>query len=558
MRHRIELAVLPLALAGVVTLLTASVLSSPQERSMTRLASGSAGALREWDGRLVRMEREGRLRLRKAADDTLLAARRIERLDQYYRGVPVVGGDVVRQTERDLPVFLTGTIYDGIDLDVTPRLAPADAAAVFLKATGASGDIDVRASLAILPTAGGGFVLTYKLTGFTGTSLPVLFVNARTGAVEAQYDNLRQAAAIGRGRGVLGDEKKVSAASQGGVYLARDEMRPSTIRTFDLRGDLARSEAVEDRGVTLGLPDLATDTDNDWTDGAVVDAHVYLGWTYDYFFKRFGLRGLDGRDGRQIIALMHSVRREDMNTYNWAKVADYYVNAWFCGRCGVGGDDTMMFGEGLPAGYYMKSSGQYYDNAAASLDIVAHEYAHGVDSYASDLIYQNESGALSEAFSDVMATGVEFFFQPEGNGSLKADYLHGEDSRRASQPGSKNGNRSLEDPTGYGLPDHYSKRVTGPEDNGGVHTNSTIASHAFYLAIVGGTNRTSGRSVQGVGGGNRDQIEKVFYRGMTTLPSGATFSMARASTIESARALYGAGSAAERATTQAWDAVGVF
>jgi Zn-dependent metalloprotease len=64
--------------------------------------------------------------------------------------------------------------------------------------------------------------------------------------------------------------------------------------------------------------------------------------------------------------------------------------------------------------------------------------------------------------------------------------------------------------------------------------------------------------VQGVGGANRDQIEKVFYRGFTQLlPSNATFSMARAATIQAARDLYGANSGAERAVTQAWTAVGV-
>ena len=48
-------------------------------------------------------------------------------------------------------------------------------------------------------------------------------------------------------------------------------------------------------------------------------------------------------------------------------------------------------------------------------------------------------------------------------------------------------------------PDHYSKRYLGTGDNGGVHINATIVTHAFYLAIEGGTNRTSGLSVQGVG-----------------------------------------------------------
>jgi Zn-dependent metalloprotease len=85
-----------------------------------------------------------------------------------------------------------------------------------------------------------------------------------------------------------------------------------------------------------------------------------------------------------------------------------------------------------------------------------------------------------------------------------------------------------------------------------------IASHAFYLAIEGGTNRTSGLSVTGVGGANREQIEKVFYRAFAFLmPANATFLTARAATIQASRDVYGANSAAERAITQAWTAVGV-
>jgi len=104
----------------------------------------------------------------------------------------------------------------------------------------------------------------------------------------------------------------------------------------------------------------------------------------------------------------------------------------------------------------------------------------------------------------------------------------------------------------------YSQRFQGAEDNGGVHTNSAIPNQVFYLAIEGGTNRTSGLSVQGVGGANRDQIEKAFYRAFTQmLPSNATFHTARTATIQSARDLYGAGSPAETAVTQAWNALGV-
>jgi thermolysin len=143
-------------------------------------------------------------------------------------------------------------------------------------------------------------------------------------------------------------------------------------------------------------------------------------------------------------------------------------------------------------------------------------------------------------------------FQPAGSGPLRADYLIGEDvvSPRAI--------RSLQSPTSTGQPDHYALRFTGAEDNGGVHINCGIVTHAFYLAVEGGTQRYSGRTVEGVGAANREQMEKVFYRAFTQmLPPRATFSVARAATLQAARDLYGSGSAPERAAAQAWSAVGV-
>jgi thermolysin len=223
---------------------------------------------------------------------------------------------------------------------------------------------------------------------------------------------------------------------------------------------------------------------------------------------------------------------------------DFFVNAFYAG----GG--VVLYGVGLPQGFTL--GGQTWNYTSASLDIVAHELSHGVTEFSSNLIYLNESGALNEAFSDIMSTNVKFFFRPVGNGVQMANYGLGADSI------SGGGLRSLENPGLHGDPDHYSKRVTGTADGGGIHTNVCIADQAFYLAVEGGTNRTSGLSVQGVGGANRDQIEKVFYRGFTQLmPANATFAVARVVTIQAARDLYGSNSNAERAVTQAWTAVGV-
>ena len=291
--------------------------------------------------------------------------------------------------------------------------------------------------------------------------------------------------------------------------------------------------------------DLASSATVEWSDPAAVDAQAHAGYVYDYYFKRFGRRGLDNNN-IELLSVIHPVLRDDVLAQSSEIVGLFYLNAFYAGS------GIMVYGEGLPSNIVTAGARQRWDYLAGALDIAAHELTHGVTEFTSNLIYQNESGALNEAFSDVMATAAEFFYQTPGSGPLRADYLIGED---VITPG---GIRSLSDPGAFSDPDHYSRRFLGEDDNGGVHANMTIATHAYYLSIEGGMNRTSGLNVTGVGQANREQIEKVFYRGFTQMmPSNATFAVARTVTIQAARDLYGAGSAAERAVTEAWTAVGV-
>jgi len=534
-----------------------------------RLATSADGgqSLRELDGRVEGMTRVRELRLRAVQPDPVLPGRQHERLDQYYKGVKVFGGEAIRETDGQVTRSMTTSLYSGIQLDTNPRLSGADAVRVFRRETGATDVGALRPELMIFPRRDGTYALVYRVTAFVETELPVVFVNAQNGAVELRYNNLRtqQATAlagngvlVSQNIGVATDQKKVSVTLQGSTYQAWDQMRPVPIKTYDLKGNLTRTKDLVAGRTAFVAADLAANTSTTgWLDPVVVDGHTYMGWTYDYYAKRIGWKGYDGGNFRAVMAIVHPAYRADFTKYGSSDQSIYYMNAFFCGSCGANREDIMMFGEGLPTGYYTVPDGQYLDYWVAALDVVAHEYTHGVTSYTSNLIYLNESGALDEAFSDVMSISVRFYLRPAGSGLLYADYTQGRDCARASRPGSQNGIRNLADPGALGDPDHYSNRYTGTADNGGVHTNSTIAGHAFYLAIEGGTNRTSGLSVQGVGATSREQVEKAFFRGFTTLPSNATFSQARAKTIQAARDIYGAGSNAERAITQAWTAVGV-
>jgi bacillolysin len=419
-----------------------------------------------------------------------------------------------------------------------------DAQAVITRTTGVELGPERRPRLVILPRDGGTYTLTYMARVATPEDITLYFLDAHTGAiVDQRSDAHRQTQATGIGTGVLGDRKKLQTAQQSGAFIESDKLRPPVIETFDMRGNLTRTLQYLNGVITLGQSDFATDSDNDWSDGANVDAHAYAGFTYDYYFKRFGRRGLDNANIR-IRSLTHPVNRDDATRVSSSVLGTFFVNAFYAGN------GIMVYGEGLPPN--VRLGGQNWNYLAGSLDVVAHELTHGVTDYSSQLIYRDESGALNEAFSDIMAAAVEFFFDQPGTGPLSSNYIVGED---VVTPG---GIRSMQDPRAYGDPDHYSIRFIGPEDNGGVHINSGIANNAYYLAVEGGTNRTSGMSVQGVGRANREQMEKVFYRAFTQLmPSNGTFSTARAVTIQAAIDLYGANSAALRAVTEAWMAVGV-
>jgi thermolysin len=549
---------------GAFAVALAIIGSAPGERTVhgqgraIAVSPDTPGAIRDWGNTVNRMLRTDELRVRQERADTLLPGRSIERLAQYYRGVRVWGGDVSRQLEGPNTISVFGTVYSAIALDVTPTLTQEDARTIIERVGGSELGADRVPELVALPEDGGSFRLVWVGDIATAGDIIRLFVDARTGEVVRRYSMLqRQAsnAAVGHGRGVLGDDKKISATAFAGAFISADPLRPPTVTTYDMKSNLSRVEQFLNGVVSLSDADVATDSDNDWTDAAVVDAHVYAGYTYDYYFKRFGRRGLDNAD-KQILSLVHPVSRSDIFTASSDVIGRYYVNAFYAGN------GVMVYGEGLPPGVYLTSTGQHCDYFSGALDIVAHELTHGVTDYTSQLEYVKESGALNEAFSDIMSTSVEFFLQPAGSGPLKADYLVGEDIATAFVAGSLNGIRSLENPGLYGDPDHYSKRVILPpddaHDNGGVHTNSGIPNQAFYLAIEGGTNRTSGRKVQGVGAANRGQVEKVFYRAFAQLmPSYANFAMARTITLRAAQDLYGLNSAPYNAVRDAWTAVGV-
>ena len=543
-------------LAGLGLLCLAPALSTAQRLSAPlSVTATSAGALRAASDIVTQMEQAGDLRSVRRTVDPLVPGRTHERFQQFWRGLPVLEATVTRQQDGAAARSVFGSIHPEVQVDTTPRLSAAQAQRLAFGEPSPPAAAEPR--LAIFLDSELGYRLVYETRRFDAEGLRDVLVDAHSGQIVRSLNvtSLQTAilpcrdCVVGSGRGVKGDRKKVSATIEAGVFTARDALRPVPIRTYDMRGDWRRTLDVLIGDDFLIDADLAADGDNDWNDGANVDAHTGTGWFSDYLYHRFERSGLDDRRS-PIVSLVHPVNRSDLLTVPSEISNLFHLNAFFCGLCGPFG--TLVYGEGMPSGFVL-TTGQSVDFFSAGLDIVGHELAHAVTESSSQLINQGESGALSEAFSDLLGAGTEFFVADTGRHRVEqADYVIGED---VLKPG---GIRSLSDPQSLGDPDHFSKRFTGTADNGGVHTNSTIVSHAYYLAVEGGTNRTSGLRVEGVGSANRHLVERAFYRAYVfMLPSDATFAVARMATIQSARDLAGEGSALEQTIRAAWDAVGV-
>ncbi len=505
-----------------------------------RVNASTAAEVREWDSRIEQLARQGSLRLDRSEEDTMLPGRRHQRLAQFHKGIKVEGGQLVRQvgdTGEVLSIF--GTFFEGIDLDVTPAIAAPTARGAVEAKLGSGAAILAGPELTIIALDKDAYLLAYTLVAGSGRDVRRYYVDARDGHLVRDHSVVwRQTPAVGRGTGVLNNAQKMSAAASGGQFVAIDLLRPARITTYDMKGNIFRTDAVLN-GLFNGLPppssDIATDADNTWTDGPTVDGHSYAGWTYDYFFKRFGRRGWNNAD-LPIPQFVNPTRQQDIFLY-YSEFPFFFDNAFYC--CGgVPNVSFMAYGVGAPAGIF--TAGEI-KALAGSLEVVAHEITHGVSDFTNGLGASCESGGLNESFSDQMGVSVEFYQRPS-----TANYRLGEDVW-------PNGIRDMGNPALFGDPDNVSVATICE-----VHYLAGIPNQAFYLAIEGGRNRTSGLTVQGVGAANREQIERVFYRAFTLklVPSSGFVDAANA-TIVSARELFGANSAAERAVTQAWQAVGV-
>jgi bacillolysin len=441
-----------IAVMASLTERTARAQGRPVLLAVTR---ATADDIRAWDAQLDQMIRSRDLRVRETQTDALVPARQHQRLEQYYRGVRIAGGDLTRQLAYDGAVSIFGMMHTAIDLSVTPRFSPDDARLAINSAVGGQA-FGAEPELVVLPMSDG-YHLAYFGRATANLEIVNVFIDADSGGLLRQYSDFLSE--VGAGTGTYGDNKKVSTTSIAGSFIADDKLRPTEITTFDAKGNFARAQALI-LGQTPSIVDIASSASNNWNDGAVVDAHVYAGLYYDYLFKRFGRHGLDNRDLR-IDLLTHTVRLADIATAPPNVLGLYYINAFYSPSAGPNGQGLMVFGEGAPTGFLAPNL--EVKPFSAAFDVVAHELTHGVTGNSARLngFPLSEAGALNEGFSDIFGVSTAFFFQPVGPNALQASYLTGRDLTVPSGVLS----RSMSNPASTGDPDHYTRRIIGGDDS---------------------------------------------------------------------------------------------
>ncbi|GAB2666936.1 M4 family metallopeptidase [Kribbella swartbergensis] len=439
------------------------------------------------------------------------------RYQQMVGSASVLGGQLTVLTDRSgATAAVIGAYFPGLQAKNSAVVSAASARGVAAKRVGADGKWS--STLRIDPKDGR---LFHEVVSQRMENRWVHWIDADTGAVKKQYD----AVAHGDGVGVKGDTKQLDTTRAGSTYV---------LRSADGR------QVTYDAGNRAVLPGaLMTDSDDHWnfnlpnllspSQAPGVDAHYYANVTDDFYREVFKRNSLDNK-GMPVVSTVHFANR--------------YCNAFWNG-------EQMGYGDG---------DGKTCISLSGGLDVVGHELTHGVTQFTSNLIYENESGALNEAFSDMMGNTIEFYAAQRGlDPAVSPDWLIGEDI--ILSPDAAPGFRNMGDPREDDDPDHYSEKLVGEADSGFVHSNSGIPNHAYYLAVTGG--RNAGCDTVGSNGHTHtadcdvvvpavglNTARKVFYDGFTSLPEYANMCDARNATV----AVAGANRAAISA---AWAAVGL-
>ena len=357
------------------------------------------------------------------------------------------------------------------------------------------------------------YVYKVDVYAITPLSRDYVYVDASNGSVIKKVSRLRHANTTGTATTKYSGIQTITVDSiNPTTYILRDYTRGDSIITMDLNNGFTASSSVD-----------FVDTDNNWNnvnaakDEAATDAHWAAEKFYDYFNITHGRNSIDDA-GAALQSYVHYFTN--------------YDNAFWDGT-------EVMIGDGNGT----------TTNPHTAIDIVSHEFCHGLITNTANLNGSFEPGALAESYCDIFATIIEFYAK-----SATANYTIGEDVSTTATP-----LRSLINPNTYGQPDTYygTNWATGSADNGGVHTNGGVQNFWFYLLVNGGSGTNDNAEAYTVAGIGMTKAAAIIYRALTVyLTASSQYADARAYTIQAAEDLYGC-NAEVAAVADAWHAVGI-
>jgi|GEM_PF-1648426 len=393
-------------------------------------------------------------------------------LDQEYQGIPVVGGQVAVHLDQQQHVkSANGKVVPNISLETTPGLSEDEAIIAsrqyWFEQFGLENAVVVDSGLRILNKG--------ILEQSDNSEQTLVYLVELYDARAKQHENYFVDAHNGELVHQITDRKNTNRRITDCTVYPSGSLNGCGLDQLISGSTWGRSEGQPARGVnpTYGGQD-------------VDDLYDIVGSSDNYFAGKFGRNGANGQGGI------------GDGVYSLLTNSDGYTYLE-----GVGWSCPDAFNDGFSLNF---CRGLVYT------DIGAHEYGHSVvdTSISGGLTYQNEPGALHEAYSDIIGEAVENY----RTGS--SDWLSG---ASVNVPGMVGPIRSLIDPpslndSGLGLvyPDrHYhSGFYCGSGDGGGVHHNSTVVSHAAYLMAEGGS--FNGCTIDAIG---RDKEERIYYQALT-------------------------------------------
>ncbi len=279
-------------------------------------------------------------------------------------------------------------------------------------------------------------------------------------------------------------------------------------------------------GSTLPGTPVRNEGDGANADVAVNEAYDGSGATYDLYNDIFSRNSIDG-NGMRLDSTVHYKKG--------------YDNAFWNG-------EQMVYGDGDED---QPESDRLFNRFTIAIDVIGHELTHGVTQYEAKLVYSFQPGALNESMSDVFGSLVK---QRQLNQTAdQADWIIGEGLLTANVNGV--GIRSMKAPgTAYNdpvlgkdpQPAHMKDYVNTVSDNGGVHINSGIPNHAFYLTALE------------IGGYAWEKAGQIWYVTLRDkLGSNSQFQDCANLTYTVAADLYGANSLEQQAVKKGWAGVGI-